>query len=431
MFMGNPSAISAKRILAIKLADIGDVLLTVPALQALRRDFPDAVIDILVPPGSAPVAEMSGVFDEVIRFDKFHFDNRVSLLDPRGYARIARLLRRLRGKHYTDLILLHHLNTRWGALKHAFLALASGAPVRIGLDNGRGWFLNRSVRDRGFGDVHETEYWQELAIMAGARPSFERPALRISESDRQWADEFMGSNKLSGKPVVLVHPGSGSYSLARRWFPHRFAAVADALAIEDQARIVLIGGPNEVDLCRIVATFMVTEPVVAAGQTTLERLLALLEKASLLVGNDSGVMHLAAAVGTPAVVIFGPSNDRAWRPYDWSARPTGPDDWLQDSSPAGAAAATLPVLGRPSSALSTSTTRPNRQSAPAGGHSKYSVIRVATRCSPCLYVGHRLGRREGCESRACLSMVGAGEVLEAARRLLANVQSGTAPDHLD
>ncbi|MCL5257105.1 MAG: glycosyltransferase family 9 protein [Chloroflexi bacterium] len=387
----DPNALPRKRILAIKLADIGDVLLTLPALQSVRADYPDALIDILVPPGSAQLAEMSPVFNEVIRFDKSPFDSRSSLLDPSGFVQVAGLLRRLRARQYTELILLHHLNTRWGALKHAFLVKASGAPVRIGLDNGRGWFLNRSVRDRGFGDVHETEYWQELAAAAGVRSPATRPELKLSEDDRQWAKGFVGSHSKPGQPMILVHPGSGTYSLARRWYPHRFAAVADSLVRDHGAQVVLVGGPDEVELCGTVSTFMVTTPVLAAGQTTLGRMLTLLEAASLLVGNDSGLMHLAAAVGTPAVAIFGPSNDRAWRPYDWNT-------------------------GR----ASTNATQ-----------SRYAVVKAKLKCRPCLYTGHRLGRREGCAGRECLNMITAAEVLEAARHFLSGAHQGESPNRPD
>lgn len=366
---------SGKRILAIKLADLGDVLLTLPALAALRRSLPDARIDILVPPTSASLARMSPVFDEVIVFDKFQFDSRLSLLRLRSYGGVSRLLQLLRSKRYTHLLLLHHLNTRWGVLKHAFLTLAAGAPRRLGLDNGRGWFLTDRVRDRGFGYVHETEYWQELSALAGARPPFERPELAVPAEDRAWAKSFAEAGSF-----VVVHPGSGGYSVARRWFPHRFASVADALVEDLGVTVVLAGGPEEAGLCGAVAAFMRTRPIIVAGQTSIGRLCALLESAALVVGNDSGVMHLASAMATPAVAIFGPSNHRAWRPYDWGSPP-----------------------GR----------------CPRG-ENRYAVVRSALHCSPCLYVGHSMGKREGCETRECLSSISAEEVIETAKRVLDN-----------
>jgi lipopolysaccharide heptosyltransferase II len=370
------------RFLAVKLADVGDVLLTLPALAALRRRYPDAVIDILTPASSAALARLSPVIDNVIVFDKFRFDSIRSLLRPSSFFRVLRLLRRLRRGHYTSIILFHHLNTRWGTAKHAFLTIFSGARRRFGLHNGRGWFLTDRVKDRGFGYMHEAEYWQQLARLAGATPCFERPVLAISEDDRTWARDFLATAK-AGAPLVAVHPGSGAFSLARRWPAERFAAVADSLVEKYGATIVLLGGKDEPELSDAVYSLMSHKPVVATGQTNLSRLYALLQSCDLLIGNDSGVMHIASAAGTPAIAIFGPSNDRAWRPFDWDRAAAG--------EPGGA------------------------------GSKKYVVLRGFTGCSPCLYVGHRLGNRTGCETRECLMMVTPEDVVDAAGIMLGKV----------
>src|SRR5262245_40179853 len=138
------------RILVVKLSDIGDVLTATPALRLLRESFPQARIDVLVPPRSAVVLRGLSSVDEVIVFDKFGYDAVGAALSPRALLGALDFGRALRARRYDMLVMPHHLSTRWGTLKWAALALATGAPVRVGLDNGRGWFLTHRVPDAGF-----------------------------------------------------------------------------------------------------------------------------------------------------------------------------------------------------------------------------------------------------------------------------------------
>src|SRR4051812_39854642 len=135
-----------KRILAVKLADLGDLLTVTPALQALRSAHPSARIDLLVPPSSASLLEGAGYIDRILTFDKFPFDRKRGLLSIQRLAATTRFMLSLRLARYDAMILFHHFATRWGTFKFAAVALASGAKVRAGLDNGRGWFLNLSVQ---------------------------------------------------------------------------------------------------------------------------------------------------------------------------------------------------------------------------------------------------------------------------------------------
>lgn len=163
-----------------------------------------------------------------------------------------------------------------------------------------------------------------------------------------------------------MHAGSGGYSLARRWDAAGFAAVADRLTIERGARIVLVGAAGD-DTAAVQAATR-SPALDLTGQTTLGQLAAVLEQADVFIGADSGVMHVAAAAGTPVVAIFGPSNHLAWGPWT------------------------------------------------PGGRS--AVIRSAPLCSPCSYAGHEVGLREGCAARTCMRMITAGRVTEAALALL-------------
>ncbi len=371
--------VAPKRILVVKLSDIGDVLTATPALRALRESFPAARLDTLVPPNSAPVLAESPLVDDVIVFDKFQYDSPIDAFKPSSLAALVRFARHLRRQRYDCLVILHHLTTRWGALKYAALALASGAKIRVGLDNGRGWFLTHRARDGGFGARHEVEYWLDVVGSIGARTENTSLEMTIGENNQipsLLSPPYQGGAR-GGSPLVVIHPGSGGYSLARRWSAQGFARVADALAEGHDARIVLVGTPA--DGISQVASLIRAEAVNLEGKTTLGQLAALLKRCNLFIGADSGVMHLAAAVGTPLVAIFGPSNHRAWGPW--------------------------PCDGR------------------------HIILRADLPCSPCSYVGFSVGQREGCQAMTCMKAITPEMVLAAAETLLqgkTNVQRPTS-----
>ncbi len=372
------------RILAIELADIGNLVLITPALAALRQTFPAAKLDVLTTPHAAPILNGTHLADEVICFPKAAFDRPADLLRPANMRALLALTKRLRSGHYDTMLFFHHLTSRFGALKYAALAATSGAPRRIGLDNGRGFFLTDRVRDMGFGAKHEARYALDLAALIGAKTDDERLRVGISEADRVWAAEHVprpvASDTSASRPLIAIHPGSGQYSPARRWEPGKFAALADRLIERDNAQIVIVGGAD--DEAKTVLSAMRQHPsayhsvIDLSGQTTLNQLAAVLERCDHFYGADSGVMHIAAAV-TDVTAIFGPSNHDAWHP--WSP------------------------------------------------HSQ--VIRTGVRCSPCFYVGHALGLREGCPARTCLRTLEVDQVLLTAQ--MSAVQTEAHPNTPD
>jgi heptosyltransferase-2 len=400
-------------VLVVKLADLGDVLTATPAIRALREGLPDAHLAALLTPHGARVLEGWDALDEVVPFPKALFDRpwTAALRAPVALA----LGRQLSGR-FDAVVLLHHLTTAWGALKYAALALASRAPVRAGLDNGRGWFLTHRAPDHGFGARHEAEYWLSVAALLGGSGQ-PRPleAPRGDEAEA-WAERRWRKLGFQGRRVAALHPGSGGFSLARRWPPDRFAAVGARLLEQGVERVLVLGGPapGETDLAsrvtrQIIQGFRATaaESVGEPGSRPLDgqdgrqlalgehvagperagvvadapgpqHVGALLSRCALFVGNDSGLMHLAVAVGLPTVGIFGPSNDRAWGPY--------------------------PRPGQPA-----------------------FVVRERLACSPCIYVGHRLGTPQGCAARTCLDLVEPDAVVAAAQRALREAAAVAVP----
>ena len=355
------------RVLVVKLATLGDLLTATPALRALRTTFPRAHIGVLATPGSRDVLRGLDSVDEVIAFDKVAFDRPAESVTrlPRAFG----LARALRAGEWDVLVLLHHLTTPFGIAKYAALCLASGAPRRVGLDNGRGgWFLTHAAADRGFGWRHEVDYWLDVVEVLGARrPAAPRLELMLTAEDAAWADSQWPAVDAD---VVLLGPGSGAFSVARRWPPRRFTELGrDLQATHGLRPVVLAGlGHDEQLLARRVAEPL-DAPVVPAAPTP-QALAAFLRRCRLLVANDSGPVHLATAVGTPVVAIFGPSNDRAWGPYP-------PDD------------------------------------------PRHQVAREQVVCAPCIHRGHSFGTPRGCAARTCLAILEVDAVRAAADRALA------------
>jgi len=366
--MSNPP--TPKRLLIVQLADIGDLVLSTPALAALREAHPGAHIAILTTAHAAPILAHTGLADEVLLFDKHTFDSAKALLKPRNFWRAVQLGWRLHQGHYDTALVFHHFSTRFGALKFAALVWSAACRRILGLENGNGFFLTERLPDEGFGARHQAQYWLDLAGMTGAATTPRSAVVGVSEDDRHWAAgalaDVMADAAPTQAPVIAVHAGSGGYSHARRWDAAQFAAVADTLAQRHNAQIVLVGGKN--DESAAVKAAMSTPAHDLSGQTTLAQLAAVLAQCDLFVGADSGVVHIAAAAGCDVVVIFGPSNHLAWAPWT----PNG----------------------------------------------RQRIVRSAPECSPCSYVETIVGLRDGCAARTCMRMVMPERVVAAAEDIL-------------
>lgn len=342
-----------QRFLLTQLADIGDLVLTTPAIHALRTAHPEAHLTLLTTQHSAAILP-DALVDEVITLDRRQFNSSSAFLRPKT----LRLLRTLRkGGLYDAVVFFHHFTLKLGTIKFAMIAFASGARQRVGLQNGNSWFLNKTILDEGFGAQHQAQFWLDLVGLLGADTQPRPAVLHITPQIEAFSEQ---------RPRIIIHPGSGGYSLARRWDAESFAAVADQLHAELGAQIILVGTKD--DNTAAVHAAMRHTPLDLTGKTTLRDLPALLLTADVFIGADSGVMHLAAGAGVPVLAIFGPSNHRAWGPW----------------SPDG----------------------------------RVHIVRSAPECSPCSYVGQKIGLREGCAARTCMRIVTPQEVIDAAKALL-------------
>jgi heptosyltransferase-2 len=364
------------RILVVKLADLGDLLTATPAIRALRLAYPSAHLGALITPKSTSILAGTDLVDEIIPFEKASFDRPLGAGSSLPMA--LGLARRLRAQRWDALALFHHLTTPFGVAKYAALCLASGAARIAGLDNGRGRFLTDRVVDEGFGVRHEADYWLAVAGLLGGYNPSPRFELAVGPDDRAWAAEQVARLGADGAGLLAIHPGSGAFSLARRWPAERFAVVVRDLVQRHGLRPLVIEGPgpDEGLLARTVAVGAGGAAIVGPAPS-IGALVALLEQVRLFVGNESGVMHLAVTAGTPIVAVFGPTNDRAWGPYPLSAP-------------------------------------------------RHAVVRESLACTPCVHRGHSFGTPAGCPARTCLDLVEPAAVIAAAERVLAATSSPTS-----
>lgn len=272
---------------------IGDAVMTTPAVRAIRRNFPNSRITMLAKPWVAPVFENSPHVDDIFIYD--------AKGRHRGVAGIPRLARDLRRQGFDAAILLQN------AFEAGLIAFLAGIPVRIGFDtDGRRLLLTHPVRRQpGIKKVHQTLYYLEILRKNGLIIEKPRLELFIGVEDNARAAAILEESGVSaGDFLVGINPGA-TYGTAKRWFPDRFAELCRRLQKTRNARIAVFGGPGEEDLgeriCRAVGGGCVN----FSGKTSLREAMALIGRCGLFVTNDSGLMHVAAALDVPLVAVFG------------------------------------------------------------------------------------------------------------------------------
>jgi len=284
------------RILVRSTNWVGDAILTTPAVRAVRKNFPDADVSILAKPWVAPVFYNNPDIDHILVYDS---DGR-----HRGWSGKIRLSRSLREGGFDLAVLLQN------AFEAALLAYLARIPNRLGYKtDGRHLLLTHGVRlEPELKAVHETEYYLGILEGAGLRSDGRELTLQVSEKERQEAEAFLSEYGVdSGQPLVGVSPGA-TYGPAKRWFPERFAAVCDRLQESSGACIVILGGPGDAAAGDQVSRSMKMPPVNLCGKTTLRQAVSVIDRCQLFITNDSGLMHVAAALDIPLVAIFGSTN---------------------------------------------------------------------------------------------------------------------------
>ena len=292
-----------KRLLIRGTNWIGDAVITLPAIAAIRRNFPSAHISILVRPWVADIFRGSPLVDEVIIFDKRGED--------KGISGLFSVIKRVRRKEFDLAILLQN------AFEAALITFLAGIPERWGYaTDGRSWLLTRAVPlSEGIKRKHQVYYYLELLSSLGLETGPPEFHLAPSDEGRKKAEALLSSSGVDfSHPLVGISPGA-SYGSAKRWYPERFSAVAERLIREFQAEIIIFGGEGEREIAHKVVKNIKGKATDISGMTDLSTLIGALSLLDLLITNDSGPMHLASALSIPVVAIFGPTDPATTSPF--------------------------------------------------------------------------------------------------------------------
>jgi len=285
---------------------VGDAILSIPALAALRARRPDAEISVLARPWVADLYRGQNLVDHLVLYD--HRGRH------RGLLGIERLARELRAKRFDCAVLFQN------AFEAAWIAWRAGIPERIGYArDARGPLLTRAIPVPQPGEIpaHESNYYLELIRRAGwmeALPDIPPIQIRVSEEARERAETFLqDAGCPPGAPRVAFGAGA-AYGTAKCWPANRYAELARLLVAEYGARVLLFGAASEAAVAAEVEQGAGQGVINLIGRSAIGDLPAILSRCALFVGNDSGAMHVAAAVGLPVVAVFGPTDPEGTRP---------------------------------------------------------------------------------------------------------------------
>ena len=284
-------------ILVIKLRYIGDVLLATPTLRAIKAARPDVRITMMVNRGTEDILSGNPDVDEIM------------ILDKGSLGAQSRFIAGLRGRQFDTVIDLTDGD------RSAFLTWISGAPVRIGFNDEHRW------RGRYYTEVvppvpavrhridRDLEALKPINIQAGSKD----PQLWLTSEEKNRADQLLHQLGIQpSQPFVILQPGARYWFKA--WPPERFAELADRLTSQHGCQVLVGGSDQDLDLAQQIQQRATCHAIIMAGRTTIKQFAAIAKKSSLFVGSDSGAMHMASAVGTPVVALFGPSSPREWGP---------------------------------------------------------------------------------------------------------------------
>ena len=296
-----PAGFNPQRILVIKLDHLGDVLLATPVFSNLRRIYPSAQVHCLVGEWGEVGLRNHPDVDKILRYNARFFYRSGG---PKARHKVYNILSLLQQQKY-DLVI--DLRGNWVTVLFALMK-----PTRYRLDYAWLQVANKLGLAR-FTGLHQLERNLDVLRMADIPTPCKLSTFYTTADDQKWVDDFLQNSEiLPNRPLIMVHPGS-PISL-KRWRTERFAAVADWLIKQKNAHVLFVGTRNEMHIISAVQKHMREKSINLAGQTTLSQLAELLKHCHLFLGNDSGPMHVAAAVGTQTIGLYGPGNPARFGP---------------------------------------------------------------------------------------------------------------------
>ncbi|MBL7147236.1 MAG: glycosyltransferase family 9 protein [Nanoarchaeota archaeon] len=282
-----------QNILIIRIDHIGDVITTIPSLRALRKAFPKAKISVMVRSLTKDLLIKCPYINELIIYNPPWFRGKKNL----NILKAIKFFKKLRKRNF-DLAIDFR-----GDLRNIFLAYLSNARYRLAYDVKGGNFLLTHVADYRKELIHNVD--RNLEVLKKLNIGTKNKELEL------WIPkEIKNKIKLPNKKFVIIHPGSGGSK--KLWSSKFFAEVADYIIKKYKTEIVLTGSPSEVNLTKEIENQMSFQPLNIAGKTNLLELAEVIKRAKIFISPDSGPMHMAIAVKTPTISLFGTSLSEVW-----------------------------------------------------------------------------------------------------------------------
>jgi len=285
---------------------VGDAVMSLPALREVRAKFPDAQIAILARPYVADLYREQGIADELIAYDTNG--------EQAGFSGREKLVSELRKEKFDLALLLQN------AFDAAWIAWRAGISQRIGYNrDGRGILLTKRIKPPKPGEIppHEKFYYLELLRRAGwieQFPEDKEITLNIPNASKRRAAEALVSAGARPNALRIAVGAGASYGSAKCWPPGRFAEALNLLVSQYDSDVILFGTAAETSVSSAIVEGLSKPPINLTGKTTIADLPGLLSQCHLFLGNDSGAMHVAAAVGLPVVAVFGPTDSLGTAP---------------------------------------------------------------------------------------------------------------------
>ena len=296
-----PKDFAPRRILVVKLDHLGDVLLATPVFSNLRRAYPDAELHALTGAWSRVVLEKHPDVNKVLEYNSPVF---CRTGQPTSLRETFQLYKQLRHQKYDLLVTLR---SDWRTLCFALLRVTPKRLDRAALQ------VANKLGAPQFTGTHETTRNLDVLHKAGIPTPIQTTTFSVGEEDEKWASDFLDSLHIDReRPLIAIHPGSPIP--IKRWMPDRYAELANWLIARKRAQILFVGVEDEIPIITDIQGLMRAETNNIAGKTSLTQLASILQKCNVFVGNDSGPMHLAAAVGTRTIGLYGPGDPTRFGP---------------------------------------------------------------------------------------------------------------------
>ncbi len=296
-----PEDFTPKSILVVKLDHIGDVLLATPVFSNLRQTYPNTELHALCGQWGRVIFENHPDIDKVIEYNSPIFSRSEH---PTSKKQAHQLFHQLRQQKYDILI---ELRGDWRIIWFSVLKSTPKRLCRAYLQ------IANKLNFQKIHNTHEASRNLDVLKRAGISTPVQNTTFSISTENEQWASNFLAEQQIKREiPLITIHPGSPIF--VKRWKPERFAELADWLIAQKQAQILFVGVPDEIPIITQIQTLMKKGAINIGGKTTMPQLAAILEKSSMFIGNDSGPMHLAAAVGIPTIGLYGPGDPKRFGP---------------------------------------------------------------------------------------------------------------------